>query len=500
MIEDEISLLDKISDYYGNTILKELKSKKKEIQKVFNILIEKEAKKFNLVSENSVHNSRYVQVISRVKKKNSFREKLIRRNIGSKIINNLKLTEQNFDRSKAKISNEVENLDDVIGLRLVCDLNKDCPGALEMISNNLGFLKEHKISFKTGEIESQPQKMKNGLSIYRLKGVFDDRIGFELQIKSKIDEAWGELDHFIFYKDYSFFPSKTSVQQTMNNVGKLLDKIEDLLYDLRRSKDDYNKNLKNLLFTQELSEAYSSKIKDILGFSYQVEKLAPTLRFFIENYYPTFNIKDEENSEMSFKFLKYETSNENYKYYRNRSIELKLIEAIYINVWECETKQKLTSENYKKFSSHLCEALLENIKEEILQADTLSDYDQDLIENNFNLLIKFNSNENPWISGRLFSEFSKIRREVLDFISENFESEMEDEILGEDEIEQIYSIFLLCQFDANLEEFLDNLTERNYTQQVIIKLKEKYSNSISLNIIEKKINVFSLQILNHLAI
>nr|WP_298332454.1 hypothetical protein [uncultured Christiangramia sp.] len=500
MIEGEISLLDKISDYYGDTILKELKSKRKDIHRVFNFLIEKEAKKFDLVSENSVHNSKYVQVISRVKKKNSFREKLIRRNIGSKIIDNLQLTVQNFDKSKAKISNEVENLDDVIGLRLVCDLNKDCPRALEMISSNLGFLKDHKISFNIGEIESQPQKMKNGLSIYRLKGLYDDRIGFELQIKSKIDEAWGELDHFIFYKDYSFFPSKTSVQQTMNNVGKLLDKIEDLLYDLRRSKDDYNKNLKNLLFTQELSEVYSSKIKDILGFSYQVEKLAPTLRFFIDTYHPAYNIKNMDNSGMSFEFLKYNTQNENYTYYRKRSIELKLIESIYINVWECKTKKTLNNENYQEFSDHLRDALLKNINEEILQVDPLSDYDLELLQSNFDLLIKFNSNENPWISGRVFSEFSKIRREILDFISENFESEMEDEILNDQDIEQIYSIFLLCQFDANLGKFLDELTEVNYTQQIIVRLREKYSNSISLGMIEKKINVFCLQILNHLAL
>ena len=495
-MEDEVSLFNKISDYYGETILKELKSKKKNITKAFNFLIEKEAQKFDLVSENSVHNSKYVQVISRVKKKNSFREKLIRRNIGSKIVNNLQLTEQNFDKNKAKISNEVENLDDVIGLRLVCDLNKDCPKALEMISNNLDFLKDHNISFNVGEIESQPQKMKNGLSIYRLKGIYDDRIGFELQIKSKIDEAWGELDHFIFYKDYSFFPSKTSVQQTMNNVGKLLDKIEDLLYDLRKSKDDYNKNLKNLLFTQELSEAYSSDIKNILGFSYQVEKLAPTIRFLIEKFHPQFNIRD--NSKISFEFLKYEPQNENYAYYRNRSIELKLIEAIYVDIWQSKTNKKLTDENYNEFLNHLCKALLENIQEEILQIDPLSDYNLELLKDHFDLLVKYNSNEIPWISGRSFSQFSKIRRILLDFISENFESEMEDELLEKKEIDQIYSIFLICQFDANLEKFLEEQNDNNFTQRLTLLLQEEYSNSTSVNMPEKKIKLFCLQILNHL--
>ena len=96
MIEKEIALLDKLSDYYEEEIINILETKNKSIVNIFEWLIQKEAKNYNLISENSVHDSVYVNISSRIKKKNSFREKLIRRNLGSALINDLNLTEENF--------------------------------------------------------------------------------------------------------------------------------------------------------------------------------------------------------------------------------------------------------------------------------------------------------------------------------------------------------------------------------------------------------------------
>ncbi len=496
MIEKEIALLDKLSDYYEEEIINILETKNKSIVNIFEWLIQKEAKNYNLISENSVHDSVYVNISSRIKKKNSFREKLIRRNLGSALINDLNLTEENFNSKKAEISNIIESFEDLIGLRMVCDLNLDCPRALEMIKNNLKYLKDKKIDFQFGEIESQPQKMMNGLRIFRLKGVFDDRIGFELQIKSKIDEAWGDLDHFIFYKDYTFYPSKNSVQQTMNNVGKLLDKIEDLLFDLRRSKEEYDQNLHNLIFIESLSKCYSLNIKEILGFSFQIEKLAPTLQYLIKEEYPKF-FNDQSKKSLNFNFLEFNLEDEIYKKSRQLSIELKLIEAIFQQIWEKKKDTELKESNYSVFILALVNYLKNNIINIVNQNGPLLDYSLEDLNKDLIYLLKYNAKENPWLSAFKFAEFSSLKALINDFIYENFETEVEEDYINEEEIDFMNNIIFSCHFDADLKKTLNDNTG-SYTQNIILSLKENLMNNNKRNSSEQTLYYYTNLITNSL--
>ncbi len=471
MIKTEIKLLDVISEHFEEEIIKSLEIKKDSIYKAFEELIEIDAKKYQLVSENSIHRTEYVKIISRVKNKNSFREKLIRKNLGLKLISDLKLTEDNFTQNKGLVSTEIEKFDDIIGLRIVCDLNKDCPKALELIKNNLTFLKERKITFSHGEVESQPQKMKNGLNIYRLKGFYDDRIGFELQIKSKIDEAWGELDHFIFYKDYSFFPTKDAVQQTMNNVGKLLDEIENLLYDLRNSKDHYNKNLEKSIFLDKIEKTFSISLKKILGYPYQLERLSMLIKYLIDKEKSDI-LEQNIKQEMNFDFLGFITPKNHNLYIKSRtkSFELQLLEGIYMVIWEKKNK-KLSQDNYSLFLDSFILNLKDYIIKEVIISDPLSDIDIKALNIEINFLVNYNVDEKVWISPQKYIDFRAIYSIVNDLTYENFEDEIEEGIIDEKELQAIKNIFLSHHFNCKLKDVILN-EKLEKTQEIVFKLKD----------------------------
>lgn len=489
MINEEILLLDRLTEYYEEEIRKNLKLRRKSLSKIFKRLINSEASNYDLISENSIKESVYIKITSRIKDKNSFREKLIRRNLGLKLINKLKLTDENFVSKKGEIDNEVTKFDDIIGLRFVCDLNRDCPKALEMLKNNISYLEGKKVKFIIGELDNQPEVMVNGLSIYRLKGIYDDRVGFELQIKSKIDEAWGELDHFIFYKDYSFFPSKDTVQQTMNNVGKMLDKIEHLLFDLRSSKDNYNKNLKNSLFIESLEKSFSESIKALLGFPYQIEKLSPIIKHLIKE--EESNILEKPiKQNLNFDFLNFKSNGTHLPYINSRkvSFELKIIESIYQLIWQGCNNQILSQENYSTFLDSLINHIKDNILKIILSSDTLIEYSIINLEEDLQFLLKYDADESIWISAKKHSEFLAIYALVIDFISDFFEHEIEENLIDDNEKEVIRKIFLACHFNADLNKIVEN-EKLNFTQKIIFEFKKnisenKFSNKEYKNVIK----------------
>jgi ppGpp synthetase/RelA/SpoT-type nucleotidyltranferase len=472
MMQPKIELLDKVSDYYEDEIIASLEAKEKSIKEIFNLLIETEAVNYDLVSTNSVHRSVYVKVSSRVKKRDSLREKLIRKNHGLRLISDLELTVENFNSKKAQVSNEIERFDDIVGLRLICDLSKDCIKALEMIKDNISFLKQSKIVFLDGEVENQPQQMKNGLKIYRLKGLYDDRIGFELQIKSKIDEAWGELDHFIFYKDYSFFPTKDAVQQTMNNTGKLLEEIENLLFDLRSSKDEYNRNLNNSLFLEKLEKCFSKSIKSFLGFPYQIEKMSTIIEYLITKEESEI-FQSEKEYDLNFDFLSFTANNNHSTYIKSRSLsfELKLLEAIFQVIWE-EKHERLTQLNYDVFLETFINYLNEDIISKVTKSNSLLDYSIDKLNSDKSFLLRYNSNENAWISAKKYTSFYSLEPLINDLIHEQFEDEIEANELLEEEIDIVVKIILCLHFEADFRSALAQ-EKTEYTQKIIFKVKEE---------------------------
>ncbi|RZJ90684.1 MAG: hypothetical protein EOO20_07445, partial [Chryseobacterium sp.] len=216
ILDDHIDIYKSLRKIYDESIYEGLKGPAITIKELFLDLLDSKANDYLLQSMNSVYANKYYQIKDRIKKKDSFYEKLIRKDLGLKIVNQFSIVQNKMalnDR-KPEILNAIKEFDDLIGLRIVTELKADCPNVYKLLLNSPEFFQNNQIEFL--DLEDQPQKMKNGLPIYRIKGKFQGLYLFELQIKSKIDEAWGDMDHSIFYKDYSVSPIKDTVQVTMN--------------------------------------------------------------------------------------------------------------------------------------------------------------------------------------------------------------------------------------------------------------------------------------------
>lgn len=133
----------------------------------------------------------------------------------------------------------IENLPDLIGVRIQCLLNQEEKIAYEMLQNKRTSMEDSGYSvYQTDNdakitltLQNQPEKQKNGHDIYRIEGRYYETeqstpIYFEMQIKSMVHSFWGELEHSMFYKNYDYFISQKILTQSMDNILAELDLID----------------------------------------------------------------------------------------------------------------------------------------------------------------------------------------------------------------------------------------------------------------------------------
>lgn len=468
--EKKIEIFDKLTDHYKSEIRDYLKTDMKKLKKGFKKLLTENAEEFDLKSSNPIYSTDYFKIIGRVKGKSSFREKLIRKNLGLDLLNNFDLSQEKFEENKNLASLDIMKFDDIVGLRIVCDLHKDCPNVLRLISNNIASLTKSKITFLPGELETQPQTMKNGLEIYRIKGLYNGKTGFELQIKSKIEEAWGELDHFIFYKDYSFFPTKTTVQKTMNNVGTLLNEIEVILYDLRDSKDFYEEGLNQQETLEKIDKCFSTTLKKSLGFKYQLEKLTSIIDHLVKSFES--DILEYENEELSFAYLEFENkhSNKEYEDLRNLNFELKILEAIFIKIYSAKNGE-VKKENYHEAQAHFINCLKENICRILKENRKIDTENTESYKNQIDLQIKSAAGVEILTSPKKHLDSFKYLRAMSDLYTEVFIEEMEEE----EDTGEVY-------FSTTLKNIIENFIIGAHFNSNLKIVKNILNNDIQGNI------------------
>jgi len=369
--------LQKLFKNNRSNLLKTQKLLEKSFEEIFDLHSDNKDYKLTAKGDFSVNPTKYYQLKSRVKTLHSFKEKLYRKNLGLQISSKHSLSLANFSTNHTEIKNTIYLLDDMIGIRVVTELKNDCNNAYKLIKDKNQFFIDKGIVFNAEELEKQPETMKNGLPIFRIKGIYKNKYGFELQIKSKIDEAWGDMDHSLFYKDYSISPIKNTVQVTMNNVGYLLEKIEDLLLGLRNSENNYKEKKEEIDFLHELSGSVFEGIKTKLGDNYDLSNIASSIKYIKDKT----KVKQSKSQvkNLSFTFLNYEAKNQLSTIYlqnRNLNFELLIFESLYW-YWKkkSDTKFRLTKENYNSKSTEFIEILMDNLvinTTNILKVDFLS--------------------------------------------------------------------------------------------------------------------------------
>lgn len=240
-----------------------------ELLKDYNRILEE-------IAENSVKTLRelfdyddsFVNITYRIKSSHSLREKIIK--------NNLYL--QCEDPEKMILS-----LSDLIGIRIECRFIKEEEHIYKEILNKFreydrnGYYKiNDDIPIKLRLADKQPQIQKNGFEIYKIDGIYEygkNRFNFELQIKSMVNVFWGEIDHRILYKNYSYMSTEGFFKEIMASIKDSLSMIDRqllILYDYVSSLDasavDSAKTQLNSLLSKIIHDVFSNKVKDKFGF------------------------------------------------------------------------------------------------------------------------------------------------------------------------------------------------------------------------------------------
>lgn len=208
----------------------------------------------------------FLNLSSRVKTPESVKEKILRQNLYIK-----------YD----SVQGLLDGLPDMIGVRIECRFIPDERLVYDKIVENFdiwiedGYFKSKdndNIVLKLDE--PQPQVQKNGLDIYKIDGYYlnnDKKYNFELQIKSLVNNFWGDIEHKILYKNYSYLMAEDFVISMMNSINESLSLIDGQLrvvYDYVYSSERNSTGLyqiKNVL-AKLIHDKYFQMSKDQLGF------------------------------------------------------------------------------------------------------------------------------------------------------------------------------------------------------------------------------------------
>jgi ppGpp synthetase/RelA/SpoT-type nucleotidyltranferase len=333
LIQSEKLIIDELIEIFSEQAFqKQFETTAESIKIIFKVLLDDNGEAFDLISKNSVRDIKFYSIVHRIKEPDSMREKFYRSNLLNTEFRDLTIKNRpDAKRKKNIIKQRFRNCDDIIGIKILTDLNQDCKKILSLLKDNESYLIAENVKLDRQDLLKQPTKMKNGLEIYKISGTFNSESKFELQIKSKILSAWGDMEHSIFYKDYFISPVRESTQATMNHIGRLLFQIDDFLSSVRNTNKTYEKKAEVTSFLSWLDKHYSKLISDKLGgIGFNIDSISEML-FYVKN---SMHISKNIKRHLQFDHFKYSSKikrNQQYIYIRNSSFDLKILEAILLS-------------------------------------------------------------------------------------------------------------------------------------------------------------------------
>ena len=184
----------------------------------------------------------YLNITTRVKSRDSLKEKILRQGYYKKYNDPIRLIYQ---------------LSDLIGVRIECRFEQDERAIYKMLKKHFNirneegyYYNEMNPNVKLSLDGRQPQKQKNGFKIFRIDGIVTDTntdLPFELQIKSLVNSFWGEIEHKIIYKNYNYLLVDDLLIEMMHSIKNnlaLLDKQLLTIYrnvEQRQTDEDYQR-------------------------------------------------------------------------------------------------------------------------------------------------------------------------------------------------------------------------------------------------------------------
>lgn len=204
-----------------------------------------------------------IGVTSRIKTRESLKEKILRNNLYR-------------DAPADKI---VFMMHDIIGVKIECRFFKDEQCLYEKIrevfDTDVGdgmFSPSDKKAVRLKLDSSQPERQKNGYSIYRIDGnvtYAGETYNFELQIKSLVNSFWSEIEHKLIYKNNRLSQFDALMKEMLDSTHESLSGIDhqlSLIFDRVSSNtlSNQQEQLKNMI-ALGLNEMYTAIVKANTG-------------------------------------------------------------------------------------------------------------------------------------------------------------------------------------------------------------------------------------------
>lgn len=229
------------------------------------------------------HSQTPVDLSSRVKSKESLREKIIR---------------NRFYKECSNAQSILDQLSDLIGVTIECRFIEEEYKALLWLRKQL--TQEDEQGFYTCEsypmlhldlASHQPQLQKNGFSIYRIDGFYEkdhQKINFELQIKALVHSFWGEIEHKLVYKNTNYYVYDSFMKDLLASINAQLtitDRQLSIVYEQMQELSLTNSGLNEDSFEKQITKAindlFAQKMMESLGFTLNIKQTSTLLGHYI---------------------------------------------------------------------------------------------------------------------------------------------------------------------------------------------------------------------------
>ena len=153
----------------------------------------------------------------------------------------------------------VDDLYDVLGVRVICYFSSDVDKATELIAG----------SFKVDKERSKDKrKLINAtsfgyLSLHYVCSLPDEDsdlsdLWFEIQIKTILQHSWAEIEHDLGYKSEIEIPR--DIRRSFSKAAGLLETADDIFSDIQKRLEEYKIKIKREMDSEALDELYFDRL------------------------------------------------------------------------------------------------------------------------------------------------------------------------------------------------------------------------------------------------
>lgn len=220
---------------------------------------------------------------SRIKSKDSLREKIIR---------------NRFYVDYTTAQDLLDHLSDLIGCIVECRFIEDEFQVYRTLKEKLTEKKEDGYyyaldapSFCMELGSQQPQIQKNGFAIYRIDGYCiknQRKVNFELQIKALVNSFWGEIEHKLVYKNTNFYVYDdfmkdllSSIKANLTITDRQLHIVYNQMQNISKGDIGITENSFEKVISKAINDLFALKMNESIGFTLNLKNTSTILGHYI---------------------------------------------------------------------------------------------------------------------------------------------------------------------------------------------------------------------------